>query len=38
MRATMRERDRELLAGLDEREQTELIRMLRRIYANVCKQ
>lgn len=38
MRATMRERDRELLAGLDEREQTELIRMLRRVYANVCKQ
>lgn len=38
MRAVMRERDRELLAGLDEREQTELIRMLRRVYANVCKQ
>lgn len=38
LRAIMHERDRELLAGLDERERAELIRMLRQVYANVCKQ
>lgn len=34
---TMRERDRALLAGLDEHERAELIRMLRQVYANVCQ-
>lgn len=38
LRATIRERDRELLAGLDERERAELVRILGQIYANVCKQ
>lgn len=37
LRGTMHERDRALLAGLDEREQAELIRMLRQVYANVCQ-
>lgn len=37
LRATMHERDRALLAGLDEREQAELIRMLKQVYANVCQ-
>lgn len=37
LRGTMHERDRSLLAGLDEREQAELIRMLKQVYANVCQ-
>lgn len=37
LRGTMHERDRALLAGLDEREQAELIRMLKQVYANVCQ-
>ena len=37
LHATMHERDRSLLTGLDEHEQAELIRMLKQVYANVCQ-
>lgn len=38
LHATMYERDQALLAGLDEREQAELVRMLKQVYANISKQ
>lgn len=38
LHATMYERDRALLDGLNEHERAELVRMLKQVYANVCRQ